>query len=101
MGTHRAQSTEKEKAPSERRRPPPDCKWFMKGTCKFGTECRYIHKDPSSTDATSRSPKKNKSKGPPRERSAASKAHKHGDHRSHSRSCNTRRGSNRATSRSP
>lgn len=91
IGAHRAQSTEKEKAPSERRRPPPDCKWFMKGTCKFGTECRYIHKDPSRTDTTSRSPQKNKSKGPPRERSAASKVHKHGERHSQSR-----RGSNRA-----
>jgi len=91
IGAHRAQSTEKEKAPSERRRQPPDCKWFLKGTCKFGTECRYIHKDPNSTDTTSRSPQKKKSKAASQERSVPSRAPKHRESRSQSR-----RGSNRA-----
>jgi len=87
-GAHRAQSAEKEKAPSQRRRLPPDCKWFMKGTCKFGAECRYIHKDPGSAE-TSTSPQKSRNMGSPCERPADSKTHKQ-EGRSQSRRASSR-----------
>ncbi|CAK0791995.1 unnamed protein product, partial [Prorocentrum cordatum] len=38
-------------AEASRTRPPTTCKWWLKGTCKFGDDCRYSHRGPASPAA--------------------------------------------------